>query len=61
VVGVLAQQMRLVLNRQKRRSPRYSQIADLAARRDGGAIAAKCVLRQWLAWRIILPFLLFLE
>ena len=38
-MSVLAQQMQLVLNRQKRRSPRYSQIADLAARRDGGASA----------------------
>ena len=36
VVGVLSQQMRLVLNRQKRRSPRHSQVADLAARLDGG-------------------------
>ena len=39
VVGVLSQQMRLVLNRQKRRSPRHSQIADLAARLDGGVSA----------------------
>ena len=36
VVGVLSQQMRLVLNRQKRRSPRHSQLVDLAARLDGG-------------------------
>ena len=39
VVGVLSQQMRLVLNRQKRRSPRHSQVADLAARLDGGVPA----------------------
>ena len=31
--------MQLVLNRQERRSPRYSRIADLAARRDCGASA----------------------
>lgn len=36
VVGVLAQQVLLMLNRQKKRSHRHSQIADLAARRDGG-------------------------
>ena len=39
VVGFLAQQMHLLLNRQKTRSPRYSRIADLAARRDCGASA----------------------
>jgi len=38
-VGFLAQQMQLLLNRQKRRSPRYSRIADLAAHRDCGASA----------------------
>eukprot|EP00617_Octactis_speculum_P014582 CAMPEP_0185769842 /NCGR_PEP_ID=MMETSP1174-20130828/56177_1 /TAXON_ID=35687 /ORGANISM="Dictyocha speculum, Strain CCMP1381" /LENGTH=348 /DNA_ID=CAMNT_0028455059 /DNA_START=24 /DNA_END=1073 /DNA_ORIENTATION=- len=32
-------QMQLVLDRQQKRSSRYSQIADLAARRDGGASA----------------------
>ena len=31
--------MQLVLNRQERRSPRYSRIADLVARRDCGASA----------------------
>ena len=35
----LARQMQLVLNRQERRSPRYSRIADLVARRDCGASA----------------------
>ena len=39
VVGFLARQMQLVLNRQERRSPRYSRIADLVARRDCGASA----------------------
>ena len=34
VVGFLARQMQLVLNRQERRSPRFSRIADLVARRD---------------------------
>ena len=36
VVGVLSQQMRLLLNRQKKRSPRHSQVTDLASRLDGG-------------------------
>ena len=39
VVCFLARQMQLVLNRQERRSPRYSRVADLAARRDCGASA----------------------
>ena len=40
VVGFLARQMQLVLNRQERRSPRYSRSADdLVARRDCGASA----------------------
>ena len=39
VVGVLSYQMRLVLNRQKKRSPHHLQIADLAARLDGGVSA----------------------
>ena len=39
MAGVLSQQMRRVMNRQKRRPPRYSQIADLAARCDGGVSA----------------------
>ena len=36
VVGVLSQQMRLVLIRQKKRSPRHSQVADLIFRIYGG-------------------------
>ena len=46
VVRVLSQQMRLVLNRQKRRSPRHSQLVDLAARLDGGipAMPGGCLL-----------------
>ena len=39
VVCFLARQMRLVLNRQERHSPRYSRIADLVAHRDCGASA----------------------
>ena len=31
--------MQLMLNRQKERPPRYSQIVDLGARRNGGASA----------------------
>ena len=35
-VGFLAWQMQLVINRQERRSPRFSRVADLVARRECG-------------------------
>ena len=39
VVGFLARQMQLVINRQERRSPRFSRVADLVARRECGVSA----------------------
>ena len=73
VVGVLSQQMRLVLNRQKRRSPRHSEVADLLLLALTAAfppcpavdlwvpIAALGALCPWLACRSRSLSLLFLE